>query len=47
MMSQVQLAQPVVDTAKEFKQAASGPVVRQDVSFDGGSAYRFGGEPYQ
>ena len=35
MLSQVQLAQPVVDTAKEFKQAASGPVVRQDVSFDG------------
>ena len=35
MMSQVQLAQPVVDTAKEFKQAASGPAVRQDVSFDG------------
>lgn len=35
MMSQVQLAQPVVDTAKEFKQAASGPQQRQDVSFDG------------
>jgi flagellar protein FlaG len=35
MMSQVQLTQPVVDTAKEFKQAASGPQLRQDVSFDG------------
>ena len=35
MMSQVQLTQPVVDTAKEFRQAASGPQVRQDVSFDG------------
>lgn len=35
MMSQVQLTQPVVDAAKEFKQAASGPELRQDVSFDG------------
>ncbi len=35
MMSQVQLTQPVVDTSKEFRQAASGPQVRQDVSFDG------------
>ena len=35
MLSQVQLTKPEVDTAKEFKQAASGPQMRQDVSFDG------------
>ncbi len=35
MMSQVQLTQPAVDIVKEFKQAASGPQMRQDVSFDG------------
>lgn len=35
MLAQVQLTQPGVDTAKEFKQAASGPQMRQDVSFDG------------
>ena len=35
MLAQVQLTQPAVDTVKEFKQAASGPPVRQDVSFDG------------
>ena len=35
MLAQVQLTQPAVDTAKEFKEAASGPQMRQDVSFDG------------
>lgn len=35
MVSQVQLATPVVDTAAEFKAAAAGPQGRQDVSFDG------------
>lgn len=35
MLSQVQLTQPAVDTVKEFKEAASGPQMRQDVSFDG------------
>jgi len=35
MVSQVQLATPVVDTAAKFKAAAAGPQGRQDVSFDG------------